>query len=306
MTAAVLLMTCLLGTTPWRAQTLTGQVVEVPAAQPTVLLFLRPGQKQSAEALAELRLLVGTSTDLQLLAVVSGTDAPMRAQQAVKEMKIDWPMVADTDFAAAGAFDVHVWPTTVAVGTDGKVVAHIASTPSSYRKDLQAYLDRLRGRIDDAALQQRLNQTGIVADSPQQMAARHLKVAQQMAPRHGDLAKAELAKAIALEPTDPALQLAIADLLSQLGEAAQALTVLDKIPADAAPPWRPALIRGRCLLLQKQTTQAAEQLTLATRLNPRPAEAWYLLGRIAQDAGQMDQAAQAYRKAYETTEAGRR
>jgi len=99
--------------------------------------------------------------------------------------------------------------------------------------------------------------------------------------------------------------LLLSDLLSQLGEPAKAITYLDAIPADTAPPWRTALIRGRAHVRLDQYEQAIDPLKQATMLNPRPSEAWYLLGVVYQKSSHHEDAAAAFRKAYETTVDGR-
>lgn len=302
----LVLLAMLLGVDPWHGKTLDGKDVVVPADKPSVMLFLRPGQKQSDEALKFVRTLTEKAPDVAVIVVVSGEGAEMRAQQAVKDQKITWPVVVDAQFEASGAFDVHVWPTTVVVNVKGDRVAHVASVPSAYLKDMEVYLDHVRGKIDDTALKQRLATSDVIADSPQQMAERHLKVAQQLADRRrADLAKSELEKAMSFKPEDPAVKLTIADLLSQLGEPAQALAYVELIPAEAAPPWRMALIRARSLVRLNRFEEALEPLKLATGLNPRPAEAWYLTGLVHQKASRQSEAAEAFRKAYESSSDGK-
>ena len=44
----------------------------------------------------------------------------------------------------------------------------------------------------------------------------------------------------------------------------------------------------------------------AVKLNPNPAEAYYFLGQVYQQLKQADKAAEAFRMAFEATEAGRR
>src|SRR4029453_11299433 len=89
-------------------------------------------------------------------------------------------VVLDPDYAASGQMQIHVWPTTVLVNAAGEQVAHLGGISNVYGKELAAYLAFAGGTIDRAALTQRLATTQVVGDSSEQMAARHLEVAERL------------------------------------------------------------------------------------------------------------------------------
>lgn len=300
LTAIAALMLLTAQPVAWQGKTRDGKDIAVPSQKITLALFLRPGQKHSLAAQRFAEKL--KADDVDIVAFVSGPDAAVRAG----DMQSPFPLVVDPMFEASGAMDVHVWPTTLIIKPTGEITAHVASLPSSYLKDVEAHLAFARGAIDAAERDKRLAANDVVADSPSQVAERHVRIARQMLERgRTTLARAELDKALAAAGDDPSIKLALADLLSSLGEPAEALTQLEAAPAGAAPPWQTALIRGRALVRLDRHAEAEQPLTQAVSLNPRPSEAWYLLGLVHEKEGDIPNAAAAYRKAYETTQEGR-
>src|SRR4051794_39318891 len=98
----------------WTGKDSQGHAVVLPAeGKATVVAFLRPGQAQTDDAIKALAALQSRG-DLQVLAVVSGDDAPTLATALVKA-KWTGPIVIDDDYGLSGKLEVKVWPTTVIV-----------------------------------------------------------------------------------------------------------------------------------------------------------------------------------------------
>jgi hypothetical protein len=188
------------------ATAVDGTAVVVPdAAHPTVLLFILAGQPQSTEAIPVLRDVTGKTPDARVFTVVGGADAAAQARQLAVE-KHAWPTILDADHALSGKLGVHAWPTTVVVSPAGVRVGHVAGQPKAYARNVEAFLDFAAGRSDRATLEQRLNGHEAVLDSPEQMAARHVQVASRLLQKGlVEQSRAELARAVALRPNDPAV-----------------------------------------------------------------------------------------------------
>lgn len=290
----------------WSGSDIAGVERAVPGDRPTAVLFIRPDQPQSRGALEQFRAVMEAAKDIAALVVISGADAELRARTAALELKLAWPVIADPDFAASGAMNVHVWPTTVVIDPAGREVGHLASLPSLYSRQLEAYLDAARGKLDAAQLNQRLQARDVVLDSPQQQAGRHLRIARALLEKgSAELARGELAKGLALDPDHAELKLAMADVQCRTGEPATALTLLDGVTAGAIPSWQISVVRGRALVSLQRHDEALPILQEAVKLNPKPAEAWYLLGLLHQQQNRWEDASNAFRKAYEYTPTGR-
>lgn len=291
----------------WTGRAVTGETVAVPAdKQVSVVLFAMAGQQRSEDACRQLTEIARRAGSARVTMVVSGTGAAEGAQKIVAQRQSPWPVVADADYAASGAFGVRVWPTTVVVNPSGVVVGSTAGFPKNYRIEVEAYLAFAYGEIDEAELGRRLSGTTAIVDDPEQMAARHVTVAQRvLAKGMAEQALKELTAARALNPKSPQTRLQIARLLVVCGKASDAEMVLGTVDADAVSPANLGVVRGEILNAQQKWGEAAAVLAQAVKLNPQPAEAWYALGRAYDHLKQPDKAAAAYRSAFEATELGK-
>jgi len=282
-----------------------GKAVKVPEAdRPTLLLFFMAGQPQSQGALEQVAAALEPKPTVQVVAVVTGQQVEAAAK-AIKG-KLPGVVVLDPDYALAGKMGVRAWPTTLIILPDGHALAHLAGLAKSFAKDLASYLDFVAGKIDRETLQKRLSTSQIIEDDPHQMARRHLEAAQrELAKGLLGEARQELERGLHIEPKDPDLQLANATLLLLEGQPEQALAALDKMDQASVPPWKVDALRGRALVALKQYDNALAVLQRAVRLNPEPGEAWYALGLLYEQRGEWQQAAKAFRTAFEATPAGR-
>jgi len=287
------------------ATDIDGKPVQVPqTGKASLLVFLMADQPQSLKEAEEINAVVRNQADVQVITVVSGQQADTAA--ASLKGKLPGAIVVDKDYALAGKMSVRAWPTTVVIQGDGQQAAHLAGLAKSFTKDLESYLEFAAGKIDREALQRRLSATQVIEDDPQQMARRHLEMAErQLAKGLLPAARQELERGLQLDPKNAALQLADANLMLLQGEASQALALLEKMDPASVPPWKIETIRGRALVALKQWDAAATVLEKAVRLNPEPGDAWYALGQMHEAKGQWQQAAQAYRAAFESTSSGR-
>ncbi len=287
-------------TISWSGSDITGAEVKIPVNRPSVVVFARAEQDQSKEALTRVKAAVADPASVQVVVVVSGPLAAAQAKAMSTDLGRPWPVIADPDFVLSGKMNVHVWPTTLVVKSDGTQEAHLAGMPASFAADLSAHLDSVLGKIDAAGLERRLTTRQIVSDSAPQAAARHLQVAQRLLDQGtAEEAQAEIARGLELAPSDPMLLLASAQVNVLLKKPQSAIEILDKLPADALPTWQTSAVRARALMALEKWDDARKILPDAIKLNPRPAEAHYLLGLCFQHDKDSAQAAEQFKLAYE-------
>lgn len=288
------------------ATNIDGNPVRVPQAdKPCLLVFLMADQPQSLKEAEVITAAVGAHPGVQVVTLVSGPQAEAAAK--LLKGKLPGEIVVDKDYALAGKMSVRAWPTTLVIQPDGQELAHLAGLAKSFAKDMDSYLDFATGKIDRETLNRRISASQVIEDDPRQMARRHLEMAErQLAKGFLAAARQELERGLRQDPKNADLQLADINLTILEGNPAQALERLDKIDAASLPPWKLDTVRGRALVALKQWDAAAAVLEKAVRLNPEPGEAWYALGQMHEAKGQWQQAAQAYRAAFESTSPGRR
>lgn len=288
----------------WQATDTTGGSVSVPLEGMTsVILFVKADQDRSDQALAQLGELLADPSyqgNVQGIAVVSGREAGVGAAQLVGSDRWAGPVVIDLDYEASGLMSARVWPTTEIIDEDGERVAHLPGLRESYSKDLRAYLDFAKGKIDRAALEERLKTNGTITSTPDSVAARHLHMAERLLEKgQTDLALKELEQGLAVDPDDAQLILTQVRIRLIMKDPTGALNLLETLAVGGAPAWRVETLRGRGLVELQRYDEARLVLDKALEVNPDPAEAYYFLGRVHEHAGEWELASAAYRNAYE-------
>jgi thioredoxin-like negative regulator of GroEL len=293
----------------WTGKCDDGAAVAVPpdSKRPTVALFVMPSQPRTHDAIVQLTPVLRDVQNVQVLVVVSGASAAAGAARVKSEESCTWPVVIDRDYGLSGLLNVHAWPTTVLVSGQGEVLAHVAGLPKHYAKNMETHLAFAAGKIDRVEFEKRLASPELIVDDPKSMASRHLQVAQRLLEKGlVEQARVELEKSLRLNPDSPTLQLALVRALLTLGDVDRAGRLLDDIDTTSVSPLEVNLLRGRVLAGQGKDAEAVLVLQKATRLNPNPAEAWYELGLAYERQRDWTKATEAFRKAFETTETGRK
>jgi tetratricopeptide (TPR) repeat protein len=286
----------------WTAKDAAGRDVAIPLAdRPAVVIFLRPGQQHSDEALEQLKAVVAKQPAAQVVLVFSGPDNAAAAKKYAAARLIAWPVVLDGDYAISGKHDVHVWPATVVIAAgDGGELARLTGLSSSYAADLHAHLDFASRQIDQAARDKRLSTKQVVAATSQQAATRYVIIARALLER-GQVEQALLGveQGLAREPNDVALRVMQATILLRQKKFDAALAVADQLQGTA-PQWQADVIRAEALVALERWPEAKAAAADAVKLNPNPAHAHYLSGLVQAHEQDWRGAAEAFRRAYES------
>jgi tetratricopeptide (TPR) repeat protein len=271
---------------------------------PSILLFIRMGQGQSTQTMENVKKALESASATQVVAVLSGNQPAEKVREFASQLP--WPVVQDRGFTMVGQLRIRVWPTAVVVLPDGRELARLAGLPPSYVSDLTAYLDFAAKKIDRKTLQQRLATSGVVADTPYEIARRHLQVAQRlMEADQLEQALRELEQALKHQGDDPAILLAKARALLLLRRPAESMTILSVLDEASSLSANIGVLKGGALVAMKQWDEAIKVLQPAVLLNPDPSEGYYFLAVAHQHKGQWNEAAVLFRKAYESAHAGR-
>jgi tetratricopeptide (TPR) repeat protein len=292
-------------TVGWTAKDTAGRDVAVPMAdKPVVVAFLRPGQQQSDDALEQMKAVLAKQPAGQIVLVFSGPDNAAAGHQYAAARMITWPVVLDRDYALSGKMNVHVWPATIVVGTDGTEIARLTGMPSSYAADLHANLDFAARQIDQAALNRRLSTKQVVAATSQQAATRYVIIANALLDRgQVDAALVEIEQGLTRDPSDASLRLTRARILLKQKKFADALAAADQL-AGVIPAWQCNVVRGEALIALERWPEAKAAVADAVKLNPSPSHAWYLAGLVHAHDQDWKNASAAFQRAYESTLGG--
>lgn len=204
----------------------------------------------------------------------------------------------DRDNTAYATLGLFVLPTVLLVDRNGRAAAGFG-----YSRDLQ---DRLRGAIEimlgektpeqvEAELRPEMREP----TAEEKAARRHLDFGLVMLKRGQlDAAARELVRAVEIDPGLPEVHLRLSCTYLSLDRLDLAEEAIGKAPViDPASPL--AHCRGELLRRKGQLAQAEKDITAILEANPAHYNAVYTLGRIHEDQERFEEAAFAYKKAYE-------
>ncbi len=284
----------------WSGQDIHWTNVTIPVAdRPSVLLFLRADQPQSRQAIK----LVSEATpqvDLaQVVVVFCGENAREQAESFATTAITSWPVVADTEYDLSGSLGVEVWPTTLVIQADGRVLAHMGGAAPSRTLEVAAYLDLATNQIDSGTLKQRLVQAGLIGDGPQKRAAWYLQMGRKLLGEgKADEARKTLADGLNSEPESIDLQVEMIRALVELKQANEAMEAIEKLPHDGVSAWERDLLRGRAIALQGNWSEARRLAESVLNQKPDLGEAHYFMGTVYEHDREWEKAAEEYRAAY--------
>lgn len=214
----------------------------------SVLVFFRPHQERSREALKDLsscrRPFAGRP--VRWVAVVSNSAAGEAARELVRDAGVDVPVLVDEGDLVYGRLGIAMHPVVAIVGTDRRLAAFEPFRAIDYCARVSARLRRVLGDIGEEQMQRLLDPSRAVEGGDAQVARRFR---------------------------------ALADALFKAGNAPKALeNVRKSLALDPALAPAHALL-GRILAAQGSCQEAVASFRRALEIDPQLAEAREGLGR---------------------------
>jgi tetratricopeptide (TPR) repeat protein len=211
---------------------------------------------------------------------------------------LDVPLAFDADRALYGKLGLIVFPTTIVVNREGKLVDVISLRGSDYSHVLDAYLRHTLGKITDAQLAEELKARPSTESSPKSLASAHRAAARLMREKgRTDAAREELTKAREQDPSNADILLDLADLDLATAQLDDADALIKSVLAAQPEHRRAKQLKGILLYRRNQLPEAEAALLEALALNPEPGRIHYYLGKIYEQQGKPDKALQHYREA---------
>lgn len=265
-----------------------------------VLVFLSAEQRRSELASVDSALVVQElkSPDVKLVQVTADLVQKPYFERFRKERGITVPLAFDADRDFYGKLGLIVFPTTIILNKEGKLVDVISLHTGEYKLTLDAYIRHALGMLTDDQLKKKLTARPSDEGSPKSLASAHRALARSFRDKGQiDAAKAELIKAKEQDPENREVLLDLADL-SILTADFDGADALVKQVLDAQPDHRRAKqLKGVSLYKRGNLDAAEAALKDALDLNPAPEQVHYYLGRICEQKGQQQQAMEHYREA---------
>jgi len=265
-----------------------------------ILLFWRPNQKRSTDALKDVSEIIKKYKDkgVESITIIEESESIEDAKKTLSENKISLPLAIDTDRIAYGDYGVRVHPTTVLIDSKGILKYDIPSHAPTYRTKLEAYVRRLTGEITDEELENILSFGRTEKDEALMKADRRYNLAMKFVNRKMYDQAIEMAKmSIEAKPDMAKSHILLGFLYLNNKEPEAALEEFESA-LRINPESKDAMTgKGGALLMLDRVDEAIEILNKAIITNPYAEMAYYELGRAYEIKQDKDTAIKMYRKA---------
>jgi tetratricopeptide (TPR) repeat protein len=284
----------------YRLPTISGETVESDALKGRVIVMvcLSAEQRRSELAAMDASAVVAGFEPGEVFLVYVTADAIHKAyfEKFRSDRNITAPLAFDADRALFANLGLIVYPTTIVIGADAKLMQVMSLHDGEYRHTLHAYVRHALGQISDQELGDEMSQPSARNGTPKSTASAHRAMARSQRERGNLLAaRDELLKAREQDPTDREIQLDMADLELALGDLEEAEEIIALVLESEPDHRRAKQLKGIALYRRDMLDEAQMMLEESIVLNPRPELAHYYLGLICEENGDQAGAVSHYR-----------
>lgn len=275
----------------------------------TVVIFWRPGQNFSLQALNDLEKIfqVWKGKGVEILAIAAKTSRPEAIRAVMEQNRFSYPFFLDKDGKAAEHYGIIVHPSTGVIDQGGQLIYYQPSHHRNYQAIIEGHLQVLFGMISQEELEQKLTRLGeSVGEASKKAQALYKEALTLEKSQQPEKAIQLLTQAITLAPSLLDAHVHLGYLLIDRGDLKQALEeftyVLERNPRS--PAARTGLGIAYARLGEKE--KALTLLQEAININPDPVRAYAELGKIYEESGDYDHALYYYKWAIRKLQQGRR
>ncbi len=265
-----------------------------------VLIYWRTGQKRSLLALEDGREILKKymKKGVRVIGLITDTEDRKEVLRIIEDNEIDFPVLVDSGRLVYGDYGIRVYPSTVVIDREGKLVYDIPGHAPIYRVTLEGHLQYLLGEIDEKGLEETVtsrrdkkDQSALEAERRYNLALRFIELGLI------DQAIEAAKKSIETRADVDRYHVLLGILFLEMKEAEEALKQfnaaldLNQHSHDAKTGL------GGALILKGDIDKAIEILRDASILNPYPQMTYYELGRAYELKGDNNRAVEMYKKA---------
>ena len=266
-------------------------------------MFLSAPQRQSERLAAELGAILPPmlreGRPIDLVAAVSTEEARRLLEGRQKDWGLEFPVRIDPQYGLWGTLGIVATPTVILADREGSVSWIYAGYGHDFGEAFRSELSQALGLVPPKPFQ---SARDLIEPAVEDRARRHVKVANLLAQEgHRESAVAEIRKAAALAPAAVEFQIDLGDILCQVGEAQEAVSVLSRIEVvKAGEKARVRMLTGWAYR-QLGNLEAAEKLLRESlEADGSSVRALYELGKIHEARGEKERAMELYRRALAT------
>lgn len=263
-----------------------------------IVVYWRPGQERSLNALKALKALQETFSDqpVQVLAITKDTDKRSTIKDLRKSLELPFPLLFDSKDEVYSQFGVFVFPSTALIDRKGIYRVHYGSFREDYSKEIGGQARVLLGLISENELRAEEVAAAPLVTEEQKRARNHINLAKTLKKRGMDeKAVEEIEKAVALDPSNPEGHIVLGFFLLDQGELDRAVEHLST-GMELDPKSTDAKIGlGRAYRMKGQTDKALAILDTELNLFPDSAAIHLELGEAYESLGRTKEACEHYK-----------
>ncbi len=266
----------------------------------TVLIYWRPDQKRSLLALEDGRDIFREfrKKGVQVISLIAGTEDLEGVKKVIEDYGIDFPVLLDSGRQVYGDYGIRVYPSTVVIDREGKLIYDIPGHAVTYRSALEGYVRLQLGEINEEELSGILNPHKEKKDKSALEAERRYNLALKFTESGlSDQAIDALNKSIGAKSDIAKSYILLGFLLLEDKEADAALDAFNKAIKLEPGSHDAKTGIGGALILKGDLDGAIEILNDAAKANPYPQKTYYELGVAYELKGEKDNAIKMYKKA---------
>ncbi len=268
--------------------------------KPSIIIFWRPGQELSSEAITDLQQIlrdVGASR-LKVVAVDTAQSPAEDVVAAMDKLELTFPILLDAERVLYGEVGVIVAPTTLMFDAEGVLRFAMPTRPPQYARVISARARYLVGDIDEDQMNQEVNPTLLTVEHDRAAAWRMYNLGKKaQAGGETDKAIGLFERSLTQYPTLVESRCALGFLKFEAGKWDEAGSQFEF--ALAQQPTLALALLGRAAVLSRTgSTADAEQLLLSLLEHRSIAiRTRYELGRIYDQRGETDKASKYFQAA---------
>jgi tetratricopeptide (TPR) repeat protein len=267
-----------------------------------VLVYWRTGQKRSLLSLKDSRDIVQRlkQKDVELFSIIAGSDDKAEAKKMLQKIKIEYPLLIDSQRNVYSDYGVRVYPTTIIIDREGIMAKDIPSHPLTYKKLLEGHIKKALGEIDESELEDMLHIKKEKKDESLLQASRFYNLAMKFTKAEMlDQAIEAATKSIEVKPDMAQSHILLGFLYLEAQEPDSALQQFSKALEISPSSKESKTGFGAALVMKGEFDEAIKILESAAVANPYPQMTYYELGKAYELKDDKDKSNEMYRKALE-------
>lgn len=267
-----------------------------------VLIYWRTGQQRSLLSLKDGNDIFKEfqKKNVNVLGVIAGNDDKDKAEKAVRDNGIEYPLLIDYDRQLYSDYGIRVYPTTVIIDKEGKLAYAIPTHSLTHKRVLRGHIRNILGEIDEQELKEELSTHKEEKDKSVLEALRLYNLALKFTQTGMiELAASTAMKSVEAKPDMAESHILLGFLYLEQEDAEKALEAFNRA-LELDPHSKDAKTGlGGALVLKGDTDRAIEILDDAAATNPYPQMAYYELGKAYEKKGEKEKSIDMYKKAVE-------